>query len=415
MAVPASVCELIQRYDGHIIPDNAWNQSQFGSDYGDVSKLNRITYGYIAPIIIIFGIVGDILTVATLTHPLLRKASIVYTYLTLLAMTDLLSLFSVIPMILYFLNIRFCSQLSALYYAHIGFPLVNSLMGASVWIVVCLTLSQYMAVCHPFYFGLLRKRKCCYWLFSLIYVFSFGVNALWATKRNVHLVPDNLAECSYVICDGSMQNETWFKVYEWLRELITRGCPFLIIAFCNAKILITYRSTKKDRLRRLTSPHQSKNISERSEQEEKRLFSLLFAIVIIFMVCTIPAAPLTIFVSDSRQSEFGFQIFRAITNILEFTKFAMNFYFYCLINPDIRRICYHIVCCKKLKKHAMVKGQPVTLRARNLSNLSNVHGGSYVEGKGVCLKPNGKHHDNFRSKSLCIDNKSSIVPNNLLL
>lgn len=34
---------------------------------------------------------GDILTVITLTHPLLRRSSIVYTYLTLLAMTDLVS------------------------------------------------------------------------------------------------------------------------------------------------------------------------------------------------------------------------------------------------------------------------------------------------------------------------------------
>jgi hypothetical protein len=54
-----------------------------------VSKLNRITYAYIAPVIITVGVIGDILTVATLTHPLLRRSSIVYTYLTLLAMTDL--------------------------------------------------------------------------------------------------------------------------------------------------------------------------------------------------------------------------------------------------------------------------------------------------------------------------------------
>ena len=54
-----------------------------------VSKLNRITYAYIAPVIIMFGMIGDVLTVATLTHPLLRRSSIVYTYLTLLAMTDL--------------------------------------------------------------------------------------------------------------------------------------------------------------------------------------------------------------------------------------------------------------------------------------------------------------------------------------
>lgn len=29
------------------------------------------------------------------------------------------------------------------------------------------------------------------------------------------------------------------------------------------------------------------------------------------------------------------KIFRAIVNLLEFTKFALNFYFYCLINPEV--------------------------------------------------------------------------------
>lgn len=281
-------------------------------------------------------------------------------------------------------------------------------MGASVWIVVCLTLSQYMAVCHPFYHGVLRKRKCCYWMFAGIYIFSFSINALWAVKKNVHIVPDGLTECTYNVCDGSIQDSTWFKIYEWIRELVTRGCPFLIIAYCNAKILTTYRKTKKERLRSLTSPHQNKNIHEKSEQEEKRLFLLLFTIVIIFMICTIPAAPLTIFVSDARQSELGFQIFRAITNLLEFTKFALNFYFYCLINPEIRIICYHIVCCKKLNKQAMVKGQPVTFYSRNKKNIKH---GSLVDTKILTLKNNGKG-EFLRSKSLSVNNNIKTIKNN---
>ncbi|CEF61310.1 G protein-coupled receptor, rhodopsin-like family and GPCR, rhodopsin-like, 7TM domain-containing protein [Strongyloides ratti] len=410
MAASASICAFLKE-SGHIYTKNdgsVWNITEFVHNFEEVSLLNKITYAYIAPIIITFGIVGDFLTVVSLTHPLLRKASIVYTYLTLLAMTDLLSLFSVIPMILYFLNIRFCSQIAALYYAHIGFPLVNALMGASVWIVVCLTLSQYMAVCHPFYHGVLRKRKCCYWMFAGIYIFSFSINALWAVKKNVHIVPDGLTECTYNVCDGSIQDSTWFKIYEWIRELVTRGCPFLIIAYCNAKILTTYRKTKKERLRSLTSPHQNKNIHEKSEQEEKRLFLLLFTIVIIFMICTIPAAPLTIFVSDARQSELGFQIFRAITNLLEFTKFALNFYFYCLINPEIRIICYHIVCCKKLNKQAMVKGQPVTFYSRNKKNIKH---GSLVDTKILTLKNNGKG-EFLRSKSLSVNNNIKIIKNN---
>ncbi|VDK47677.1 unnamed protein product [Anisakis simplex] len=235
------------------------------SEIGDVSLLNRITYAYIAPPIIVCGIIGDIMTVITLTHPSLRRVSIVFTYLMLLAITDLMTLLSIIPMILWLLDWRLCSYPSALFYAHVGFPL-----------------------------------------------------------------------------------------------------------------------------------------------EEKRLFVLLFSIVIVFFVCTIPAAPLTIFVSDQRSKDLLFQktiscyqpsiskdlylcahmtailqIIRGIINVMEFTKFALNFYFYCLINPNIRCICLHIIRCRKLSRTPRLKGgQTVnvmsqysrsTRSVRNESNSNRSH------------------------------------------
>ncbi|EYC42773.1 hypothetical protein Y032_0519g2838 [Ancylostoma ceylanicum] len=327
------------------------------------SNLNRITYAYIAPVIIVCGILGDVLTVVTLTHPLLRKSTIVYTYLTLLAMTDLLTHFSVIPMIMWLLDIRACSAAASFFYAHIGFPLANALMGASVWIVVFLTLSQYMAVCRPFAYGL-RSRKVCFILFSLAYIFNFCIYAPWAVKKEVHnlkqiigkdRLPDNV--CPFIVCDT--RRADWFMMYETVRELISRIFPFFLVAYMNAKILITYRNTKKDRMLRLTNS-QKRFVFEKSEREEKRLFVLLFAIIIVFFLCTIPAAPLTILVADNKSNNFPFQIFRAIVNLLEFTKFALNFYFYCLINPDIRRICMHVIMCKKISRPPRVKGQPTT-------------------------------------------------------
>ncbi|KAK0404183.1 hypothetical protein QR680_017329 [Steinernema hermaphroditum] len=344
---------------GGFVSDAFWNHSSFSDAHADVSRLNRITYAYIAPVIIASGIVGDILTVATLTHPLLRQSSIVYTYLTLLAMTDLLTHISVIPMTMWLLDVRLCSRASAFFYAHIGFPLANALMGASVWIVVFLTLSQYMAVCHPFHYGALKKRRCCYLLFAIAYLVNFLIHAPWASKKSVHAVPPGVAACEFIVCDR--HTEPWYVAYEWLREMITRVVPFLIVAYLNVRILITYRNTKRDRIRRLTSANsQRKFTMEKSEKEEKRLFILLFAIIIVFFLCTIPAAPLTVFVADKRSQNLPFQVIRAVVNLLEFTKFALNFYFYCLINPDIRRISLQIVRCRKLIRPARVKGQPVT-------------------------------------------------------
>lgn len=372
----ASLCSIL--ISDHVIdPDVASTSVEYlqilsnsSSGAGDVSLLNRITYAYIAPFIIAFGIIGDIMTVSTLTHPLLRRSHIIYTYLILLAMTDLLTHLSIIPMILLLLDFRLCSYSSALYYAHVGFPLVNALMGASVWIVVFLTVSQYMAVCHPFHYRYLRSRKMCFLLFAVAYVMNFCIYAPWAVKKSVFQVPRGITECEYVVCE--LKIEMWYKAYEWIREIISRILPFVAVAYFNSKILITYRINKKLRIRRLASNSQKNTICEKSEKEERRLFVLLFSIIIVFFVCTIPAAPLTIFVSDKRSKNLPFQIFRAITNVMEFTKFALNFYLYCLINPDIRRICFHMIRCKKIVKPARVKGQPVnpiSLYARSSKSL----------------------------------------------
>ena len=45
-----------------------------------------------------------------------------------------------------------------------------------------------------------------------------------------------------------------------------------------------------------------------SLQEEKRLFILLCAIIIIFFLCTIPAAPLTMLVADNKSNNLTFQV-----------------------------------------------------------------------------------------------------------
>ncbi|KAK5975457.1 G protein-coupled receptor rhodopsin family and GPCR rhodopsin 7TM domain-containing protein [Trichostrongylus colubriformis] len=326
-------------------------------------NLNRITYAYIAPTIIVFGIIGDILTVITLTHPLLRGSSIIYTYLTLLAMTDLFTQFSVVPMIMWLLEIRACSSSASFFYAHIGFPLCNALMGSSVWIVVFLTFTQYIAVCRPFDY-VLRSRRVCFILFAIAYVLNFLIYAPWAAKKEVHNLKQLAGEtdfptdiCPFIVCDT--RRAQWFTLYEAVREFISRVFPFFLVAYMNARILITYRNTKKDRMLRI-SITQKRSLSAKSEKEEKRLFALLFAIIIVFFMCTIPAAPLTILVADSKSDNFPFQIFRAIVNLLEFTKFALNFYFYCLINPDIRRICIHVITCKRVPLPPRFKGQPTT-------------------------------------------------------
>ncbi|CAK5073580.1 unnamed protein product [Meloidogyne enterolobii] len=263
----------------------------------------------IAPIIIAISIIGDILTIITLNHPTMKRKKDIYIFLSFLALTDLFAQLSVIPPILWILDFRHCSQLAAFYYAHIAFPLSNALMGASVWVVILMTLYQFKAVCYP-----LHSQS----------------------------LPKGVLRCPFLVCDRSITTPL-YGMYEWFREFLTRFFPFFLLAYFNINILVTYRNTKRDRMS-LSSPSiQKKALVEKGEKEERRLFTLLFLITIVFFVCTIPAAPLTILISDKQDRSLPFQIYRSLANLLEITKFALNFYFYCLINPGIKLILLGLI------------------------------------------------------------------------
>ena len=67
------------------------------------------------------------------------------------------------------------------------------------------------------------------------------------------------------------------------------------------------------------------------------LVVVLIAIVVLFVVCTTPAAFLSIVINENLKRRVWFSIFRACANNLELLCFACNFFVYCLCSADIRR------------------------------------------------------------------------------
>lgn len=79
-------------------------------------------------------------------------------------------------------------------------------------------------------------------------------------------MPPSLLKCSYVVCDRQFLNK-WYYIYELMREFFARILPCLLIVYLNTMILITYRATKNDRIKRLINETKQKQyLSERSEQ-----------------------------------------------------------------------------------------------------------------------------------------------------
>ncbi|XP_018017586.1 uncharacterized protein LOC108674181 [Hyalella azteca] len=84
----------------------------------------------------------------------------------------------------------------------------------------------------------------------------------------------------------------------------------------------TLRYSSKDSIRNVKG-HQKR------DQLEKKLSNLLLAIIVVFLVTTLPAALLALSDnSDSDFESFGYEIFRGVANMTELVGFSANFVLY---------------------------------------------------------------------------------------
>jgi len=140
---------------------------------------------------------------------------------------------------------------------------------------------------------------------------------------------------------------TIWNLYIISGEIIVRFGPGILLAILNFCIIWRFRKITKKRREILNlggdfSKHEcmllrGERISKKIYKEEKRLVTLLMAIVLLFFITTTPVGFLAIFYSESYQRSLPFQIFRALANSLELCNFALNFYIYFLCSKEFRK------------------------------------------------------------------------------
>ncbi|RXG55620.1 putative G-protein coupled receptor [Armadillidium vulgare] len=111
------------------------NSTNFEED--DLELTRRIAYQIIAPIIVSFGLMGNILTLLILRNPMFK--GVMFNFFYALAFFDLLSLLFSISALMHLLHPVTQSHAVAVWYSYLEVMFINGLMGTSVLIVVCIT------------------------------------------------------------------------------------------------------------------------------------------------------------------------------------------------------------------------------------------------------------------------------------
>ena len=373
-----------------------------------------------------------------------------YVYLLGLAVSNLCVMISAVPALVDISEgLGGGEFLTAFFTAHLMFPLINSFMASSVYIIICMTVNRYISIYKPTDFQRLHTLKNARVSISLSFFFGIIFHIPLCFQNKVELSCLGTAgpnETSFTAASNSSQepcvwksNENFlvsenyvFKCYLWVSETFLRVGPIVTLAILN--ILIIHKFLKIARRRqslknrktsagghgaqpepsqtsmssspavscrgqtsstaatsssaassytpglanlavpalgpctrpggapeRATSPCPStlsstgvgftpeptpthrRSSRPRNRQkvlqnsEERMLVVVLISIIVLFVVCTTPAAVLSVLYTVKKDQHLGFQIFRAIANNLELLNFALNFYIYCLCSAEIRR------------------------------------------------------------------------------
>lgn len=320
------------------------------STNGSVDRLKFIAYGIVSSVIIGLGILGNLTNLVVLTRPNLK--GVTFVYLTWLAISDLMSLVVSLSSMFRLHGMQPRTYAASLYYSHVEMPLVNAFMASSVFLVVALTVDRYFSVCLPTRFKEIHNTQRARRSIAAAYICAFVLYIPVCFQKIPIAVPFTNGT-QYIACDNThIVNHTIFKGYLMVKEVIVRIGPVILLAILNTTVIVTFRKTVRKRrdLLKMSSVgpgNQQHRDSGKKYREEQRLIILLAGIVILFFISMTPAAVLTILNSDDKEFNFGFQLFRAIANVLELSNYGMNFYVYCMCSSEIRRTFIALVTCTR--------------------------------------------------------------------
>ncbi|XP_045585259.2 probable G-protein coupled receptor B0563.6 [Procambarus clarkii] len=310
-----------------------------------VEDLRHAAYGVVAPIIVLVGMVGNLLTIMILRLPQFR--GVTYTYFLALAVSDFLALgFSI--SILYHIIMGGTPHYSeAVWFSYYELLFTNIPMSTSVLIVVCVTVDRFFSVCRPTDFKRIhtsRNARAGILISVLTSVVVWLPTCLLMDPKLYDKCetfffepPDN--RTWWVACISSQTlNSPYYIAYRWLRQIIVTFIPIIILLVLNTLILKEFTRLRKTKheMSRGQPFAQDGCVPESRSRDDQHLISLLKAVMISFFVTLVPSGICNAIYTEVLATRMTFEVFRAVSNDLEILNHALNFYMYILCSKPIR-------------------------------------------------------------------------------
>uniref|UniRef100_A0A915C0N8 G-protein coupled receptors family 1 profile domain-containing protein n=1 Tax=Parascaris univalens TaxID=6257 RepID=A0A915C0N8_PARUN len=291
-------------------------------------KVNFVAHVILLPTVLCIGLVNQCLNVVTLS----QIPSSSFTYLKASAIADILSIIALIPFIVRHAGLHDqCSRTAMLFHAHIELPLVNALMCAGALCIVAMTIDRYLSICHPIkFFKSAVSRYNIHATITILFVLSFivFVPSGWQ-KMTREVIDANNQTIWRIERNVELNNTSAFRIYLMFRECLAKIGPIVILVVLNFSIMRSLHKIGAKRRSIRGRPNGTTRVS-----------ILLFITSTTFVICTLPASILSLFMDHFNNKSLHMQIFRAVANLLQATSYLYNFYLYALCSSEYRQALF---------------------------------------------------------------------------
>lgn len=298
-------------------------------------QLDYYLNGVVAICVIFLGLVANFLTVVVLTRKTMHSST--NCFLTGLALWDMMVLICTLLLMTLFHFSTTYQQIVHPYIVVYIYPLALVAQTSTVWITVSFTVERYIAVCHP-----LKAARMCSINRTRIVIISVSVVSFIynMTRWFEYKLTDSTTENSTVppftkteFGSNVLYNNVY---YSYFYPCIMFVIPLSSLAIFNTCLIHAVKKSQK----------QQKDMNVR-QSRENNVTIMLVSVVIVFMMCQVPAAVYNVAYAIDFQTVthgFGWLLLSHIRNFLVTFNSAINFLLYCAFGQKFRRIFMRTFC-----------------------------------------------------------------------
>ncbi len=311
------------------------------SGHSEWQGLGQQLWIFMAPVIFIIGIIGNILILLIMGRKKF-KGTTTCVYLRAMALADLLVLLTgMLPEWLsanYDITFKLISAATCKTEKFISYSIGDT----AIWILVVFTVDRFVAVCFPLHKSdIFSPSKAKYWcLGALLTSFVKNFHVIW-TRGPEYFTNDDGEEVLKKMC-GRPEPFTTFErfIRPWIAFALISAIPFFVIILCNTGIIRTLIMARRQNL----------GHKKQSSKQDKTYMQLTFMCLsasFAFLFFITPSIVLLIGKPYWSQNNDAYAISKAVNNQLTYVNHSINFFLYCISGKRFR-----IELCKLIGKRS---------------------------------------------------------------